>query len=153
MSEEWGNSKEISFYEEKGRYKGVLSWLMSTDHKRIGIQYLGALLSFFAVGVSLGMIIRLSLVSPGWLFGAQTYDEIFSTHGIVMIFLFIIPGVPVAFGNFFLPIMIGARDVAFPRLNRFTWWLYLTGATIVALSLSFTVNLPIPDGHSTRLTV
>jgi hypothetical protein len=66
---------------------------------------------------------------------AQTYDEVFTTHGIIMIFLFIIPGIPVAFGNFFMPIMIGARDVAFPRLNRFTWWLYLTGAAIVVLSL------------------
>jgi cytochrome c oxidase subunit 1 len=135
MTEERGDSNEISFYEEKGRYKGVLAWLMSTDHKRIGVQYLGALLSFFAIGVAIGMIIRLSLLSPGWLFGAQTYDEIFTIHGIIMIFLFIIPGIPVAFGNFFLPIMIGARDVAFPRLNRFTWWLYLTGAVIVVLSL------------------
>jgi cytochrome c oxidase subunit 1 len=106
MTKEHVNSKEISFYEEKGRYRGVLAWLMSTDHKRIGIQYLGALMSFFAVGVSLGILIRLSLISPGWLFGPQTYDEIFSTHGIIMIFLFIIPGIPVAFGNFFLPIMI-----------------------------------------------
>jgi cytochrome c oxidase subunit 1 len=120
-----------SFYREKG----LRSWIMSTDHKRIGLQYLCATLSFFLIGVVLGLLIRLSLIMPGTIFGQETYNQIFSTHGILMIFLFIIPGVPVAFGNFFLPIMIGARDVAFPRLNRFTWWLYLTGAGIVGLSL------------------
>ena len=130
-----GADKEISFYQEKGKYRGVLAWLMSTDHKRIGVQYLGALLSFFSIGVTLGVIMRLSLIAPGKIMGAQTYDEIFTTHGIIMIFLFIIPGIPVAFGNFFLPILIGARDVAFPRLNRFTWWLYITGAIIVGFSL------------------
>ena len=130
-----GADKEISFYQEKGKYRGVLSWLMSTDHKRIGLQYLGALLSFFSIGVILGVIMRLSLIAPGKIMGAQTYDEVFTTHGIIMIFLFIIPGIPVAFGNFFLPILIGARDVAFPRLNRFTWWLYITGAIIVGFSL------------------
>ena len=134
--------QELSFYEEKGRYRGVLAWLMSTDHKRIGLQYLMALMIFFAIGVTLGIIMRLSLISPGWLFGAQTYDEIFTTHGIIMIFLFIIPGIPVAFGNFFMPIMIGARDVAFPRLNRFTWWLYLTGAVLVILALFYHGETP-----------
>lgn len=129
------NSQEISFYEEKGKYPGILAWLMSTDHKRIGIQYLGALMSFFSIGVLLGLLIRLNLIAPGKIIGQETYNQIFSTHGIIMIFLFIIPGIPVAFGNFFLPIMIGARDVAFPRLNRFTWWIYIAGALIIALSL------------------
>ncbi len=120
-----------SFYKEKG----FRSWIMSTDHKRIGIQYLGALLSFFSIGVVLGLLIRLNLIAPGRIMGQETYNQVFSTHGILMIFLFIIPGLPVAFGNFFLPIMIGARDVAFPRLNRFTWWLYIAGALIVVVSL------------------
>ena len=124
-----------SFYHEKGRYKGILSWLMSTDHKRIGIQYLCALLAFFSIGVLLGLLMRLNLIMPGKIIGQETYNRVFSVHGIVMIFLFIIPGIPVAFGNFFLPIMIGARDVAFPRLNRFTWWTYLAGATLVVISL------------------
>ncbi len=123
------------FYVNKGKYKGLLSWLMSTDHKRIGIQYLMALLIFFSIGVLLGLVIRLNLIMPGRIITQQTYNEIFSTHGIIMIFLFIIPGIPVAFGNFFLPIMIGARDVVFPRINRLSWWLYLTGACLVALSL------------------
>lgn len=129
------HSKEMSFYEEKGKYRGILSWLMSTDHKKIGIMYLGALLSFFSVGVILGFLVRLSLIAPGKIMTAQTYNEVFTTHGIIQIFLFIIPGIPVAFGNFFLPILIGARDVAFPRINRLSWWLYLTGALIIILSL------------------
>jgi cytochrome c oxidase subunit 1 len=108
---------------------------MSTDHKRIGIMYLGALLCFFSVGVMLGILIRLSLIAPGTLLSAQQYNQVFTLHGIMMIFLFIIPGIPVAFGNFLLPLMIGARDVAFPRLNRFTLWLYLSGAFIVVLAL------------------
>ncbi len=128
-------SKEISFYEESSRYPGILAWLMSTDHKRIGIMYLGALLSFFSVGVALGVLIRLSLIAPGAILNAQQYNEVFTVHGIIQIFLFIIPGIPVAFGNFLLPIMIGARDVAFPRLNRFTLWLYLAGASVVVLAL------------------
>jgi cytochrome c oxidase subunit 1 len=128
-------AEEVSFYEEKGKYPAVLSWLMSTDHKKIGIMYLGALLSFFAVGVSIGFLIRLSLIAPGKIMNAQVYNELFTIHGVIQIFLFIIPGIPVAFGNFFLPILIGARDVAFPRINRLSWWLYLTGAFIILLSL------------------
>ena len=135
MSGKWGDSRGISFYEEEGRYKGILAWLMSTDHKRIGIQYLAALITFFLTGATLGVFMRLNLINPGMIMGAQRYNEVFSTHGIIMIFLFIIPGIPVAFGNFFLPILIGARDVAFPRINRLSWWLYLTGAFIILLAL------------------
>jgi len=127
--------QQMSFYDEKGKYGGILSWLLSTDHKRIGIQYLVATLTFFSIGVILGLLIRLNLLSPGAFMGAENYNRIFSVHGILMIFLFIIPGVPVAFGNFFLPIMIGASDVAFPRLNRLTWWIYLAGSFIVALAI------------------
>ena len=128
--------EEESFYRTEGRYRGIAGWLMSTDHKKIGVMYLGALLCFFSVGVTLGIIIRLSLIAPGMLLSAQHYNQLFTVHGIVMIFLFIIPGIPVAFGNFLLPLMIGAKDVAFPRLNRFTWWLYLAGAFIVLLALA-----------------
>ncbi len=73
---------------------------------------------------------------------AQTYNELFTLHGIIQIFLFIIPGIPVAFGNIFLPILIGAQDVAFPRINRLSWWLYVAGALIVLLSLFITGSPP-----------
>ncbi|HMK42725.1 MAG TPA: cbb3-type cytochrome c oxidase subunit I [Dissulfurispiraceae bacterium] len=126
-----------TFFEDSGRYSGVAAWLMSTDHKRIGLMYLGALLSFFSVGVTLGVLIRLSLIAPGTFLSAQAYNEVFTLHGIIQIFLFIIPGIPVAFGNFFLPIMIGANDVAFPRLNRLSWWLYLSGALLVVIALIY----------------
>jgi len=125
---------ESSFYKNEDGRRGVAAWLMSTDHKRIGLMYLGALLSFFSVGVLIGLLMRLNLISPGRFMNAQTYNELFTMHGLIQIFLFIIPGIPVAFGNFFLPILIGARDMAFPRLNRLSWWLYLTGAFIILLS-------------------
>ncbi len=126
---------EGSFYEDKGKYRGLAAWMMSTDHKRIGLMYLGALLSFFSIGVTIGLLMRLNLIAPGLFIKAQGYNELFTVHGIIQIFLFIIPGIPVAFGNFFMPILIGARDVAFPRLNRLSWWLYVLGAFIILLSL------------------
>ena len=130
------NARGESFYKDTGRYKGVLAWLLSTDHKRIGLMYLGATLLFFSIGAILGFIIRLHLIAPGKLMGAHAYNQLFSTHGILMIFLFIIPGASVGFGNFLLPIMIGARDVAFPRINRLSWWLYLTGAGFALAALT-----------------
>ena len=127
--------EETNFYEAGSGRRGILAWMMSVDHKRIGLMYLIALLVFFSTGVLLGLLIRLNLLSPGKLMGAHTYNQVFTMHGIIMIFLFIIPGIPVAFGNFFLPILIGARDVAFPRLNRLSWWLYMSGAVLALMSL------------------
>ncbi len=127
---------EKSFLEEKGRHSGILAWLLSTDHKRIGIMYLISMMTFFLVAVGIGVFMRLELISPGeTIMGAQTYNALFTLHGVIMIFLFIVPGIPAAFGNFILPIQIGAKDVAFPRLNLFSYWLYLTGVIIAMLSL------------------
>jgi cytochrome c oxidase subunit 1 len=127
---------DAGFYRRTGKYRWVVAeWMMSTDHKRIGVMYLMAILSFFSVGVVLGFTIRLSLLDPGWLVDQQTYNELFTLHGVIQIFLFIIPGIPVAFGNIFLPILIGAQDVAFPRINRLSWWLYVSGACIILFSL------------------
>ncbi len=137
---------EKSFYEEKGRWSGIFAWIFSTDHKRIGIMYLMSMLTFFLVAVTIGVLMRLELISPGeTIVGAQTYNELFTLHGVIMIFLFIVPGIPAAFGNFFLPLQIGARDVAFPRLNLLSYWLYLTGAAIALLSL-FTGTGPADTG-------
>lgn len=130
------SSADTGFYRRTGRFRWIVAeWMMSTDHKRIGVMYLMALLSFFSVGVILGFTIRLSLLSPGWIVGPQTYNELFTLHGVIQIFLFIIPGIPVAFGNIFLPLLIGAQDVAFPKINRLSWWLYVTGAIIILTSL------------------
>jgi cytochrome c oxidase subunit I len=128
----------------EGKYPGIFGWIFSTDHKRIGLLYLFSTLTMFVIGVCLGLLIRLELIAPGkTIVEAQTYNELFTLHGVIMIFLFIIPGLPAAFGNLMLPIQIGARDVAFPRLNLFSWWLYLTGA-ILAVTALFTGGGP-PD--------
>ncbi len=127
---------EKSFYEVKTAHSGLFAWLLSTDHKRIGIMYLVSMLTFFLVGAFIGILMRLELISPGeTLFGAQTYNALFTLHGVLMIFLFIIPGIPAAFGNFMLPLQLGARDVAFPRLNLLSYWLYLVGVLIAMTSL------------------
>lgn len=136
----------VDFYKEKGKHEGVLSWILTTDHKRIGLMYLIALVFFFCVGATLGFLMRLEALAPGpTIMGPQTYNTIFTLHGIIMIFLFVIPGLPAVFGNFFLPIMLGAKDVAFPRLNLLSWWLYMTGG-IFALTSLFLKGGPIDTG-------
>jgi cytochrome c oxidase subunit 1 len=125
------------FLEPSGKQPALFDWIFSTDHKRIGLLYLYSICTFFAVGATIGLLIRLELIAPGrTIVGPQTYNALFTLHGVIMIFLFIIPGVPAAFGNFLLPLQIGARDVAFPRLNLLSWWLYIFGA-IMALSALF----------------
>ncbi len=131
------NDREyVSFYDAKGRFKGLFGWIFSTDHKRIGLLYLYSILGFFVIGACLGLLMKLELIAPGeTLFGAQTYNSLFTVHGVIMIFLIVIPGLPATFGNFMLPLMIGAEDVAFPRLNLFSWWIYVFGAFLVVISL------------------
>ncbi len=133
-----------SYLDPQDGRTGITSWIFSTDHKRVGILYFTALMSFFVIGVLLGLAMRLELIAPGeTIVSAQTYNALFTVHGMVMIFLFIIPGIPAIFGNFMLPLQIGAKDVAFPRLNLLSWWIYLLGATMAVLSL-FTGDGP-PD--------
>lgn len=136
----------VSYLDYKGKHKGLAGWLLSTDHKRIAILYLASLIVFFLVAVSFGVLMRLEMLSPGkTIVNPQTYNALFTLHGVIMIFLFIIPGIPVVFGNFFLPIMLGAKDVAFPRLNLLSWYFYIFGAFLVILSL-FAGGGPIDTG-------
>jgi cytochrome c oxidase subunit I len=138
------NAADVSFYEFKGRWSGIFSWIFSTDHKRIGLMYLTLMLAFFAVGVTLGFLIRLELIAPGkTIVDAQTYNAIFTLHGVIMVFLFVVPGLSASLGNFLLPIMIGAKDVQFPRINLFSWWLFLSGGILAVVAL-FTGGGP-PD--------
>lgn len=131
-----GLAPELNFLQAHGKYSGIRSWIFSTDHKRIGLLYLFSMLTLFLVGVAIGFLMRLELIAPGkTIVEPQTYNSFFTLHGVIMIFLFIIPGIPAAFGNFFLPLQIGARDVAFPRLNLLSWWLYIFGAGLAVLSL------------------
>ncbi|WP_305733485.1 cytochrome c oxidase subunit I [Trichlorobacter ammonificans] len=135
MTEQAQMTTERGFWTDTGA-TGIGSWIFSTDHKRIGLLYFYSVLAFFLVGVLLGLALRLELMAPGRdIMSAQTYNAVFTVHGVVMIFLFIIPGIPGAFGNMVMPIQIGAADVSFPRLNLFSWWLYVIGTVLVLLSL------------------
>jgi cytochrome c oxidase subunit 1 len=130
-----GKGAYVSYLEHRGKYKGILSWLLSTDHKRIGLLYLYSIIVFFFVAAILGLLMRVELFRPGEdIMTAQTYNGMFTIHGVIMIFVIVIPGLAAVFGNFFLPILIGAKDVAFPRLNLFSYYLFLTGAILGVLS-------------------
>lgn len=132
-----------SFYKE-GKGRGIFAWIFSTDHKRIGLLYLYSIMIFFVVGMVLGLLMKTELAHPGeQIMDAQTYNGVFTLHGIIMIFLIVIPGLPAVFGNFCLPLMLGAKDVAFPTVNLLSWWLYLAGA-VVAVTSQFTGGGP-PD--------
>lgn len=130
------NGNDVSYLEYRGKYSGIWGWLFSTDHKRIGLLYLISLSIFLVVGVIFGLLMRLELLTPGrTIMDPQTYNSIFTLHGVIMIFLFVVPGLPAVFGNFFLPILIGARDVAFPRLNLLSWYLYAIGGILAIISI------------------
>jgi cytochrome c oxidase subunit 1 len=108
---------------------GIKSWLLSTDHKRIALLYLASITLLFFVGGAAAVLIRLDLITPaGDLVQSETYNRLFTLHGIIMIFFFLIPAIPAVLGNFLVPMMIGARDLAFPRLNLASWYLFTLGS-------------------------
>src|SRR4030065_255679 len=116
--------------------RGIKSWLFTLDHKRIGLMYFIALMFFFFVGGVLAMLIRLGVFCSGkTIMEAHTYNQMFTLHGAIMIFLFIIPVIPAALGNFVLPLMLGAKDVAFPRLNLLSFYIYIFGALFALYSI------------------
>jgi cytochrome c oxidase subunit 1 len=107
---------------------GIKSWLLTKDHKRIALLYLGSVTLFFALGGIYAMMIRLELLTPqGDLFQSQTYNKVFTHHGVIMVFFFLIPAIPAVLGNFLVPLMIGAKDLAFPRINLLSWYIYTLG--------------------------
>ncbi|HWQ53302.1 MAG TPA: cytochrome c oxidase subunit I [Bryobacteraceae bacterium] len=107
---------------------GLKSWLLTKDHKRIGLLYLFTITLFFALGGVFATLIRLELLTPpGDLVSSDTYNKLFTMHGIIMIFFFLVPSIPATMGNFFIPMMIGARDMAFPKLNLLSWYLLVVG--------------------------
>jgi len=110
---------------------GALSWLLTKDHKRIGILYMASISIMFILGGFFAMMMRLELLTPeGDLLTSDTYNKFFTLHGIIMIFFFLIPSIPAVLGNFILPIQLGAKDLAFPKLNLLSWYLYMIGAFI-----------------------
>jgi len=109
----------------------IKSWLFTLDHKRIGIMYLLSVTAFFILGAFFALVVRLELLTPaGDLMSSDAYNRAFSGHGVVMIFFFLLPSIPAVFGNFCIPLMIGAKDVAFPRINLLSWYLFMTGASL-----------------------
>ncbi len=127
------NSHSLSYFRVGRSFWG---WALSTDHKKIGIMYLFAILSFFVIGGIAALLLRLELISPGrTIMEAHSYNVLMTLHGAIMIFLFVVPGLPATIGNFMLPLMIGAKDVAFPRINLGSWYVYVIGAIIALVSL------------------
>jgi len=114
---------------------GIKSWLLTTDHKRIALLYLASITFFFFVGGAAAVLMRLNLISPGGtIVEPATYNKLFSTHGIIMVFLFLIPSIPAVLGNFLVPMMIGARDLAFPRINLLSWYVFMAGGLLILYS-------------------
>jgi len=143
---EAGHAREPSYLVAQ---KGLKSWLLTIDHKRLGMMYLGATMVFFFIAGMSAIAFRTELLTPGpgeisWVLeklgmdptqSATTYNKLFTVHGAVMVFLVIIPSVPAALGNFLLPLMLGAKDVAFPRLNLLSFWVYTLGALFFVYTL------------------
>ncbi len=115
------------------------SWLLTTDHKRIGLLYMASITFFFFIGGAAATVMRLELMTPKGdvLFSPDAYNRLFTMHGVVMIFFFLVPSIPAVFGNFLIPIMIGARDLAFPILNLLSWYIYMIGGSIAMWILIF----------------
>ena len=128
-----------SYLDVQDKYKfAPLNWFFSVDHKRIGVMYLYTAFTFFLIALSMGVVIKMEKMLPGaQLYGPEIYNKLFTTHSVMMIFLFIIPTVPSIFGNFFLPILLGAKDVSFPRLNLVSYWIYLLGASVAIGGIAF----------------
>jgi cytochrome c oxidase subunit I len=106
----------------------VASWLLTTDHKRIGLLYLFSIIIFFAIAATAAALMRIELLTPqGDLVSSETYNKLFTMHGVLMVWFFLIPSIPTVLGNFIIPMMIGARDVAFPKLNLLSWYLFVIG--------------------------
>ena len=116
--------------------KGIKSWLFTLDHKRIGMLYCVSLAIAFLVGGVLALLVRTELISPEQtIMNADTYNQIFTMHGVLMVFAFLVPSVPAILGNFVLPMQIGAKDVAFPRMNLSSWYIYVAGVVLVCIAL------------------
>ena len=127
-----GGSASRGYLEERG----FRSWALTVDHKRIGVMYLYTTLLFFLLGGVVALLMRIKLMFPGQqIFSDHAYNVMFTLHGSMMIFLFVIPAIPSGLGNFFIPLQIGARDVAFPRLNLSSYWIFVAGILVILASL------------------
>src|SRR2546423_11654070 len=114
----------------------LISWLFTTDHKRIGLLYLFSPLFYFTIAAIAAAMMRMELITPeGDMVTSETYNKLFTIHGTLMVWFFLIPSIPAVLGNFVIPMMIGARDVAFPQLNLLSWYLFNIGGALVIYSI------------------
>ncbi len=119
-----------------GRGRAPRAWLLTTDHKRVAWLYLVSLTAFFFLGGSFAVLMRIELATPaGDLVSDGIYNRMFSLHGIIMVWFFLVPSIPATLGNFLLPLMIGARDLAFPRLNLASWYVFILGSGFALASV------------------
>jgi cytochrome c oxidase subunit I len=140
---------------------GILSWLFSTDHKRIGLLYVASITFFFFIGGLFALLMRLQLLEPrGLLVSHETYNKLFTMHGIIMVWFFLIPSIPNTIGNFVLPMMIGAKDLAFPKLNLLSWYVFMLGGFVTLYAVvrggvdtGWTFYTPFSTTYSTTYVV
>ncbi|HLH06570.1 MAG TPA: cytochrome c oxidase subunit I [Terriglobales bacterium] len=149
---------ETNYLTEK---QGILSWLLTTDHKRIGLLYFFSVTAFFFVGGFFAVLMRLHLLTPqGVIVGPETYNKLFTMHGIIMVWFFLIPSIPATLGNFLIPMMIGAKDLAFPKLNLASWYVFMLGGAVTLWALvrggvdtGWTFYTPFSTTYSTTYVV
>ena len=128
-----GHEQPDSYLTEEGTLR---SWLLTTDHKRIALLYMGTITVFFFVGGIAAALMRMNLLTPaGAIMSHETYNRTFTLHGVVMVWFFLVPAVPVTLGNFIVPLMLGARDLAFPKLNLVSWYLFVLGGLVTSWAL------------------
>ncbi|MGA8595411.1 MAG: cytochrome c oxidase subunit I [Bryobacteraceae bacterium] len=158
MIEAVAENPEKNYLTEK---QGLRSWLLTTDHKRIAILYTFSITAFFFLGGFFALMMRLELLSPrNWLVSAETYNKLFTMHGIIMVWFFLIPSIPNTLGNFLIPMMVGAKDLAFPKLNLLSWYVFMLGGCVTVYALirggvdtGWTFYTPFSTSYSTTYVV
>ena len=149
---------ETNYLTEK---QGILSWLLTTDHKRIGLLYFFSVTAFFFVGGFFAVLMRLHLLTPqGVIVGPETYNKLFTMYGIILVWFFLIPSIPATLGNLLIPMMIGAKDLAFPKLNLASWYVFMLGGAVTLWALvrggvdtGWTFYTPFSTTYSTTYVV
>jgi cytochrome c oxidase subunit 1 len=147
----------LNYLTEKS---GAMSWLFTTDHKRIGLLYVFSVTFFFFFGGLFALLMRLNLLFPQGLFDHETYNKLFTMHGIMMVWFFLIPSIPNTLGNFILPMMIGAKDLAFPKLNLLSWYIFMLGGLVTLYAIvrggvdtGWTFYTPFSTNYTTTFVV
>src|SRR3954471_10985425 len=126
-------AEEVNYLNVEHGWK---SWLFTTDHKRIAFLYLISITAMFFIGGAMAVLFRINLLEPEGIFSKETYNRLFSMHGIVMVFFFLVPSIRGTLANFLIPILIGAKHLAFPRINLLSWYIYVVGALFTVYAVA-----------------